>query len=52
VARGVPIVKPESLPHGTHTIVVAVGARGARAHVRGLLDAAGFVESVDYVCAA
>jgi GT2 family glycosyltransferase len=52
VAQGAPIVAPEDLPRGAHTIVVAVGARGARALVRGWLDAAGFVEGADYVCAA
>ncbi|APR85561.1 Glycosyl transferase, group 2 family protein [Minicystis rosea] len=52
VARGVPIVAPSELPHGTYTIVVAVGARGARDIVRGRLDKAGFVEGEDYVCAS
>jgi GT2 family glycosyltransferase len=51
-ARGAPIVAPEALPRGEHTVVVAVGTRGARGLVRGWLDAAGFVEGVDYVCAA
>jgi glycosyltransferase involved in cell wall biosynthesis len=52
VAQGAPIVPPEALERGAHTVVVAVGARGARAIVRGRLDAAGFVEGTDYVCAS
>jgi len=51
-ARGAPIVAPEELPRGEFTVVVAVGARGARALVRGWLDEAGFVEGEDYVCAS
>jgi glycosyltransferase involved in cell wall biosynthesis len=51
-AQGAPIVAPEDLPRGAYTVVVAVGARGARALVRAWLDAAGFVEGADYVCAA
>jgi glycosyltransferase involved in cell wall biosynthesis len=51
-ARGAPIVAPEALPRGEHTVVVAVGTRGARALVRAWLDAAGFVEGLDYLCAA
>ena len=52
LAQGVPIVSPASLTPGEHTLVVAVGARGARAIVRARLDAAGFREGVDYVCAS
>jgi glycosyltransferase involved in cell wall biosynthesis len=52
LARGAPVVRPEALSHGRHTVVVAVGARGARAIVRARLDAAGFVEGRDYVCAS
>jgi len=51
-ARGVPIVEPGALRRGEETVVVAVGARGARALVRERLDRAGFVDGVDYVCAA
>jgi len=51
-ARGAPIVAPEGLSRGKHLVVVAVGARGARALVRARLDAAGFVEGADYLCAA
>jgi len=51
-AQGAPIVAPEALPRGEHTVVVAVGARGARALVRAWLTAAGFVEGVDFLCAA
>ncbi|MFN7147223.1 MAG: glycosyl transferase, partial [Myxococcota bacterium] len=52
VARGAPIVAPQDLPRGRYTVVVAVGARGARPIVRAWLDAAGFVEGDDYVCAS
>jgi glycosyltransferase involved in cell wall biosynthesis len=51
-ARGAPIVAPPELPRGRYTIVVAVGARGARGIVRAWLDGAGFVEGEDYLCAA
>ena len=52
VARGARIVAPGALVRGAHTIVVAVGARGARDLVRSHLDERGFVEGVDYVAAA
>jgi hypothetical protein len=52
LARGAPVVTPAELPLGHYTVVVAVGARGAREIVRGRLDAAGFVEGEDYVCAS
>lgn len=52
VARGAPIVAPEGLVRGTETIVVAVGARGARDLVRAWLTRRGFVEGADFVCAA
>jgi hypothetical protein len=52
LARGAPVVAPAELPLGRYTVVVAVGARGAREVVRGRLDAAGFVEGEDYVCAS
>ena len=51
-ARGVPIVAPEALRAGEDTLVIAVGARGAREQVRGHLVARGFVEGDDFVCAA
>jgi len=51
-ARGAPIVGPESLERGEHLVLVAVGARGARGLVRGRLLERGFVEGVDFVCAA
>jgi glycosyltransferase involved in cell wall biosynthesis len=51
-AQGVPIVSPSFPTLTKYTIVVALGARGARAIVRARLDAAGFVEGVDYVCAS
>jgi glycosyltransferase involved in cell wall biosynthesis len=51
-AQGAPIVPPSHLERGRHTVVVAVGARGARDLIREHLDAAGFKEGTDYVCAA
>lgn len=51
-AQGAPIVPPSHLERGRHTVVVAVGARGARDLIREHLDAAGFKEGADYVCAA
>lgn len=51
-ARGAPIVAPEALAPGQGALVVAVGARGARALVRARLVARGFVEGPDFVCAA
>jgi glycosyltransferase involved in cell wall biosynthesis len=51
-ARAVPITPPESLRKGEHTIVVAVGARGARALVRAHLVERGFAEGTDFVCAS
>jgi glycosyltransferase involved in cell wall biosynthesis len=52
VARGAPIVAAAALQPGEETVVVAVGARGARDLVRAELIARGFVEGVDFVCAA
>jgi glycosyltransferase involved in cell wall biosynthesis len=52
VARAAPIASPASLRVGEHTIVVAVGARGARALVRAHLGRLGFVEGDHFVCAA
>lgn len=52
VARGAPIVPASALVRGRHTVVVAVGARGARDLVRAELDSRGFVEGDDYLCAA
>lgn len=51
-ARGVPIEAPDALVRGAATVVVAVGARGAREEVRGHLITRGFVEGDDFVCAA
>jgi glycosyltransferase involved in cell wall biosynthesis len=52
VARGAPILAPRALARGEHTVVVAVGARGAREEVRTELAARGFVEGDDFLCAA
>ena len=56
VRRGnVPVVGPDSLepPKPTDSpIVTAVGVPGARAWIRGELEAKGFVECRDFVCAA
>lgn len=51
-AQGAPIEAPDSLVPGRYTIVVAVGARGARELIRAHLTGAGFVEGIDYICAA
>lgn len=51
-ARGACIVAPGDLRSGEDTVVVAVGARGARDLVRAELRQRGFVEGVDFVCAA
>ena len=51
-ARGAPIVGPEGIEPGDVTIVVAVGSLGARGIIRAALDGRGFVEGLDYLCAA
>jgi len=51
-ARGAPIVAPSDLKRGDDTVVVAVGARGARQQVRSWLTERQFVETVDFWCAA
>jgi len=51
VARGVPVIAPAALARSA-MVVVAVGARGARAIVRGRLTERGLVEGVDFVCAS
>ena len=51
-ARGAPIVGPDALAPGQDTVVVAVGARGARDEIRDRLHAAGMREPIDFVCAA
>lgn len=51
-ARGVEIVPPTDLRRGEDTVVVAVGARGARQLVRDWLTERQFVETVDFWCAA
>lgn len=54
-ARGAPIVAPDApdaIERGRHTVVVAVGAPGARAIIRDCLDAAGLREGADYICAS
>ncbi len=49
--RGVPVVGAEGLPRD-HTVVIAVGARGARDLVRDELVARGLVEGRDFLAAA
>lgn len=53
---GVPVVSPRQLPglmrERRLPIVTSVARPGPRAEVRAALDALGFVELVDYVCAA
>lgn len=51
-ARGAPIVRPEDLMRGASTLVVAVGARGARDEVRTWLDVRKYEETIDYWCAS
>jgi hypothetical protein len=51
-ARGQPIVDPSHLVRGAHTVVVAVGALGARQEIRDHLTARGFVEGQDFICTA
>ncbi len=51
-ARGAPIVSPDELTRGRHTIVVAVGTPGARGLVRAELCRRGFVEGDDFLSAA
>lgn len=52
VARGARIASPDALVLGRHTVVVAVGADGARAIIRDALRSRGFVEGRDFVVAA
>lgn len=51
-ARGAPIVASERLARGAHTVVCAVGARGARALIRAELVARGFTEGGDFLFAS
>jgi len=51
-ARGLPIHSPDALRRGAHTVVVAVGAFGARAEIRDHLRTLAFTEGTDYLCAA
>jgi GT2 family glycosyltransferase len=51
-ARGAPILPPAALRPGAQTVVVAVGAPGARDLIRAQLGATGLREGVDFVCAA
>ncbi len=50
VRRGVPVVAREDVTRD-HTVVVAVGTRGARDLVRADLSARGFVEGRDFIAA-
>jgi len=51
VRRGVPVIDHRAIDH-EHTIVVAVGARGARDLVRDELLSRGFTEGLDFIAAA
>jgi GT2 family glycosyltransferase len=51
-ARGAPIASVDALEPGAHTIVVAVGARGARGLVCEELSRRGFSAERDFICAA
>jgi glycosyltransferase involved in cell wall biosynthesis len=52
--HGCRVIRPEDLgpPSSERWVVVAVGARGARAEIRGFLAAAGYREPSDFVCVA
>lgn len=51
-ARGAPIIASSAVtPPRGRTVIVAVAARGARDLVRGQLDALGYREGHDYLCA-
>lgn len=52
MARGAPICDASVLRPGTYSLVVAVGARGARDLVRAFLMERGFGEGEDFVCAS
>jgi glycosyltransferase involved in cell wall biosynthesis len=52
VARGAEIVESTALEKGRQTVVVAVGARGARDLVRAELVSRGFVDGDDFLCAS
>lgn len=52
VARGVGIASPAALVRGEHSIVCAVGARGARDLIRAYLVPRGFIEGDDFLFAA
>ncbi len=49
--RGAPIVASEHVTR-EHTVVVAVGVRGARDLVRAELASRGFIEGRDFLCGA
>jgi glycosyltransferase involved in cell wall biosynthesis len=52
-ARGAPIISSKDVgPPSDRTVVVAVAARGARDLVRDQLDALGYREGSDYLCAS
>ncbi len=51
-ARGAPVLAPEAIRPGAATIVVAVGAPGAREAVRAWMREHHLVEGADFVCAA
>lgn len=50
---GVPVLGPDALgPPGRTPVVTAVGVRGARAKLRAMFEANGYVDGRDFVCAA
>src|SRR5262249_23262282 len=51
-ARSRPIVAPETLRRGTHTVLGAVGSLGARDLIRAQLESHGFIEGTDSLFAA
>jgi glycosyltransferase involved in cell wall biosynthesis len=51
-ARRAPILPVDAIQRGAATVLAAVGSLGARARIRELLHARGFVEGEDFLCAA
>ena len=57
VIHGAPVIRPEELPalqraEGPLRVIASVAGAGPRALIRASLDAMGFCEGSDYVCAA
>ena len=51
--HGAPVVSPDALPEpGETRLIASVAGTGPRSKIRAALDARGYRETVDYVCAA